>query len=560
MIKDKVSINIISSFNHTNFIGLLENNNDFKWQINDSNYNQIFQILSDRKLNIWKKKSDISLIWSTPESISPEFKKLLNHEKANKNTIKKDIDFFFNCLRTVKKNSDIILIPNWILREPNESSIALSFSKKLGIEYHLSYMNYYLSELMNKEKNFYLLNSTKWLTNCGSEATYNSKLWYLMKSPFSNEFYNEAILDVVSIFKTLKGLSKKLLVLDLDNTLWGGVVGENGWEGITLGGHDFKGEAFVDFQRNLKRFSLRGIQLAIISKNDESVALDAIKNHPEMVLNIEDFIGWRINWNDKAENLLDLVKEINIGLDSVVFLDDNPAERDRVRNAFTEVLVPDLPEDATLYSSLLNSLDCFNTSSITEEDKNRTAMYVSQMQRNKSISVNSSKKEWLQNLDTSLKVEKINKVNINRITQLFNKTNQLNLSTRRLSQSEILDFASKKNNEIISITLSDSFGQMGLVGIMGIQIDGINGIIKDFILSCRAMGRGVEKAMLYIAGLELKKMWADVIYAEYIKTERNGPTLKVLEDINLIKKNNIFYMPDKIENLRENHIELDSNL
>jgi predicted enzyme involved in methoxymalonyl-ACP biosynthesis len=209
MKNNKVSINIISSFNHANLVGLLRNNNDFKWQINDSNFNQVFQILNDKKLNIWKKKSDISLIWTSPDSISSEFKKLLNHEKVNKNLIKKDIDFFFDCLKNVKKNSDIILIPNWILKEPNESSIALSFSKKFGIEYHLSYMNYYLSELISRETNFYLLNSNKWLTNCGSEASYNSKLWYLMKNPFSNEFYNEVILDIVSIFKTLRGFSKK---------------------------------------------------------------------------------------------------------------------------------------------------------------------------------------------------------------------------------------------------------------------------------------------------------------------------------------------------------------
>ena len=216
------------------------------------------------------------------------------------------------------------MIPNWILREPNESSIALSFSKKLGIEYHLSYMNYYLSELINKEKNFYLLNSTKWLTNCGSEAAYNSKLWYLMKNPFSNEFYNEAILDIVSIFKTLKGLSKKLLVLDLDNTLWGGIVGEVGWKNLRIGGHDYLGEAFKDFQYKIKSLKNYGILLALCSKNNESTALEAIEKHPEMVLRLDDFVSYKINWHNKAKNILDITKELNIGLQSVVFLDDTP--------------------------------------------------------------------------------------------------------------------------------------------------------------------------------------------------------------------------------------------
>ena len=543
---------VICDFNPGSFVRMLNSNSSDDYNFIGSEYNQVYQSLSS------DEDFHAAIVWTRPEMVIPSFSQAINLKHMNIEDCMEEVDGFADSIIKMSKNVSYIFTASWTYNLEDQIYGMLDWDVDLGFKNILSRMNLRLVDSLKHSKNIYVIDSGKWFFKV--ENPYSPKMWYAAKVPYSNKLFSESTKDIISSIKGVEGLSKKLIVLDLDNTLWGGVVGENGWEGITLGGHDFKGEAFVDFQRNLKRFSLRGIQLAIISKNDESVALDAIKNHPEMVLNIEDFIGWRINWNDKAENLLDLVKEINIGLDSVVFLDDNPAERDRVRNAFTEVLVPDLPEDATLYSSLLNSLDCFNTSSITEEDKNRTAMYVSQIQRNKSISVNSSKKEWLQNLDTSLKVEKINKVNINRITQLFNKTNQLNLSTRRLAQSEILDFASKKNNEIISITLSDSFGQMGLVGIIGIQIDSNNGIIKDFILSCRAMGRGVEKAMLYIAGLELKKMGADVIYAEYIKTERNGPTLKVLEDINLIKKSNIFYMPDNIENLRENHIELDSNL
>jgi len=543
---------VICDFNSDSFVRMLNSNTNDDYNFIGSEYNQVYQSLSS------DQDFHAAIAWTRPEMVIPSFSKAINLKHINIEDCMEEVDRFADSIIKMSKNVSYIFTASWTYNLEDQIYGMLDWDIDLGFKNILSRMNLRLVDRLKHSKNIYVIDSGKWFFKV--ENPYSPKMWYAAKVPYSNKLFSESTKDIISSIKGVEGLSKKLIVLDLDNTLWGGVVGENGWEGITLGGHDFKGEAFVDFQRNLKRFSLRGIQLAIISKNDESVALDAIKNHPEMVLNIEDFVGWRINWNDKAENLLDLVKEINIGLDSVVFLDDNPAERSRVRNAFAEVLVPDLPEDITLYSSLLNSLDCFNTSSITEEDKNRTAMYVSQIQRNKSISVNSSKKEWLQNLDTSLKVEKINKVNINRITQLFNKTNQLNLSTRRLAQSEILDFASKKNNEIISITLSDSFGQMGLVGILGIQIDGNNGIIKDFILSCRAMGRGVEKAMLYTAGVELKKMGADVIYAEYIKTERNGPTLKVLEDINLIKKNNIFYMPDNIENLRENHIELDSNL
>ena len=537
MIKDKVSINIISSFNHANFIGLLENNNDFKWQINDSNYNQIFQILSDRKLNIWKKKSDISLIWSTPESISPEFKKLLNHEKANKNIIKKDIDFFFNCLRTVKKNSDIILIPNWILREPNESSIALSFSKKLGIEYHLSYMNYYLSELMNKEKNFYLLNSTKWLTNCGSEATYNSKLWYLMKSPFSNEFYNEAILDVVSIFKTVKGLSKKLLVLDLDNTLWGGIVGDVGWKNLRIGGHDYLGEAFKDFQYKIKSLKNYGILLALCSKNNESTALEAIEKHPEMVLKLDDFVSYKINWNNKAKNILDITKELNIGLQSVVFLDDTPYERAYVKESLPEVTVPNLPLDPVNYSSFLSKLRYFDTSFISKEDKKRADLYKSEFKREKIKQNLKSDSQWLKTLELKVTVENAKSENLPRTHQLLNKTNQMNLTTRRLSEKELNSWKNKSSNKLWTIRAKDKFGDYGIIGIVSISIKNKSAKLEDFILSCRVVGRNIEKVMIEFVKDYCQKAKIDKIKGKYLKTKKNALLFEYFKKLDLIDKN-----------------------
>tara|TARA_B100000787_G_scaffold48256_1_gene34655 strand:- start:3204 stop:4889 length:1686 start_codon:yes stop_codon:yes gene_type:complete len=537
MIKDKVSINIISSFNHANFIGLLGNNNDFKWQINDGNYNQIFQILSDRKLNIWKKKSDISLIWSTPESISPEFKKLLNHEKANKNIIKKDIDFFFNCLRTVKKNSDIILIPNWILREPNESSIALSFSKKLGIEYHLSYMNYYLSELMNKEKNFYLLNSTKWLTNCGSEATYNSKLWYLMKSPFSNEFYNEAILDVVSIFKTLKGLSKKLLVLDLDDTLWGGIVGEVGWKNLRIGGHDYLGEAFKDFQYKIKSLKNYGILLALCSKNNESTALEAIEKHPEMVLKLDDFVSYKINWNNKAKNILDITKELNIGLQSVVFLDDTPYERAHVKESLPEVTVPNLPLDPVNYSSFLSKLRYFDTSFISKEDKKRADLYKSEFKREKIKQNLKSDSQWLKTLELKITVENAKSENLPRTHQLLNKTNQMNLTTRRLSEKELNSWKNKSSNKLWTIRAKDKFGDYGIIGIVSISIKNKSAKLEDFILSCRVVGRNIEKVMIEFVKDYCQKAKIDKIKGKYLKTKKNALLFEYFKKLDLIDKN-----------------------
>ena len=175
-------------------------------------------------------------------------------------------------------------------------------------------------------------------------------------------------------------------------------MGETGWHGIRLGGHDHVGEAFKSFQRELKALSNRGVQLAIVSKNDENVALDAIDQHPEMLLRRADFAGWRINWQDKAANIASLTAEINLGLDSVVFIDDNPAERDRVAGALPQVLVPAWPNDPTAYVAALRSLNCFQTASVGTEDRSRKSMYVAERERKEIRLAVDSTEEWLQRL------------------------------------------------------------------------------------------------------------------------------------------------------------------
>ena len=360
MKKNKVSINIISSFNHSNFVGLLRNSNNFDWQINEVDYNQVFQTLTNTSAKIWKKKSNITLIWTTPESISSEFQKLQNKNIVNSDIIKKDIDYFCSCIKSIKNYSDIILVPNWILKQPSESNLAFTYSKDSGLEYNLSFMNHYLAEKLNKERNFYILNSSKWLLNCGLTKAYSSRLWYLMKTPFSNDFFKEAISDLSNLYGSIKGLSKKLLILDLDDTLWGGIVGEVGWKNLRIGGHDYLGEAFRDFQIQIKSLKNQGIILAIASKNNEATAIEAIKEHPEMVLSMEDFVTHRINWEDKAKNIAEIVKELNLGFQSVVFLDDSPFERARVQEMLPEVLVPELPKDPTDFNAFLSKLRCFD--------------------------------------------------------------------------------------------------------------------------------------------------------------------------------------------------------
>jgi len=537
MKKNNVSINIISSFNHANFVSLLKNSSSFDWEINEVDYNQVFQTLTNSSAKMWKKRANITLIWTTPDSISSEFQKLQNKNTANSDLIKKDIDYFCSCVKSIKEYSDIVLVPNWILKQPNESNLAFAYSKNFGLEYNLSFMNYYLSEQLNKEKNFYILNSTKWLLNCGVSNAYNSKLWYLTKNPFSNDFFKHVISDLSNLYGSIKGLGKKLLILDLDDTLWGGIVGEVGWKNLRIGGHDHIGEAFRDFQIQIKSLKNQGIILALASKNDEATVIEAINSHPEMILSMEDFVTHRINWEDKAKNIVDIVEELNLGLQSVVFFDDSPFERARVQEVLPEVLVPKLPKDPTDYNTFLSTLRCFDTSHVTDEDKTRGKLYKSESKRTKLKQHLKSLPDWIKTLNLTIMIEKIKNENTPRAVQLLNKTNQMNLSTRRLSEQEFTRWVKMNSNNLWTIRATDKFGDYGIIGILSISIKDNVATLVDFILSCRVVGRYIEESMIEFIKEFCQKSNVNKIIGKYKKTEKNSLCYNFLNKLQLIDNN-----------------------
>ena len=541
MEKNKVLINIISSFNHANFVGLLKNSGNFVWEINEVEYNQVFQTLNNLNAKMWKQKANITLIWTTPESISSEFQKLQNNNTVNSDIIKKDVDYFSSCVKSIKKYSDIVLVPNWILKQPSESNPALAYSKDLGLEYNLSFMNYYLSEQLNKEKNFYVLNSSKWLLNCGVANAYNSKLWYLTKTPFSNNFFKQAISDLANLYGSIKGLSKKLLILDLDDTLWGGIVGEIGWKNLRIGGHDHLGEAFRDFQTQIKSLKNQGIILALASKNDEATAIKAINSHPEMILSMEDFVTYRINWEDKAKNIVDIVNELNLGLQSVVFLDDSPFERARVREVLPEVLAPELPKDPTDYNTFLSKLRCFDTIHVTDEDKNRGNLYKSEFKRTKLKQQLKSLSDWIKTLNLTIVIENIKSENIPRVVQLLNKTNQMNLSTRRLNEQEFNHWVKMDSNNLWTIRSADKFGDYGIIGILSISIKDNVATLVDFILSCRVVGRYIEEIMIEFLKEFCLENGVNKINGKYKKTEKNSLCYHFFNKLKLVDNNQHFF-------------------
>jgi FkbH-like protein len=544
------TLSIISDFNVEPLKRLLSVTSGI--ECSSINFGQVYQFLYSES----KKPSDIGVVWTLPENVIASFSKALHFEDFDIETCLIEVEKFADGLISYAQSFEFILVPCWSICFEDRGYGILDWKSNFGIKNVLAKMNIKLSECISKQNKVFMLDSQSWFF--GSANVYSPKMFYAAKVPFTNLVFKNAALEIVRAIKTIRGNTKKLIVLDLDNTLWGGVVGENGWEGIILGGHDFKGEAFRDFQKNLKSLTRRGLMLAIVSKNDESVAVAALNKHPEMILKPDDFCGWRINWHDKAENIKSLVEELNIGLDSVVFIDDNPVERKRVSEAFPQVLVPDWPDDVTNYSSYLKSMDCFDSATFSSEDSSRTQMYIAQRERNQSIKSSSTKNDWLDSLKTQAKIAKVDKSNINRVTQLFNKTNQLNLSTRRLSEPQIVEWMNSEENNLITVSISDCFGDIGLVGIIGLRIVDCKGEFTDFILSCRAMGREVEKLMFYIGIEKLARLGATSITATFIKTDRNRPTLDVLSDLKFKQQDsNVYAIPINAKKLKPKYINID---
>ncbi len=273
--------------------------------------------------------------------------------------------------------------------------------------------------------------------------------------------------------------------------------------------------------------------MGIVSKNDEATALRAIREHPEMVLRLEDFAGWRINWQDKAQNVADLAAELNLGLQSVVFIDDNPAERARVREALPEVLVPDWPTDVTRYRQALAALHCFDQPTLSAEDRQRTRMVQADRARHAARAQVGSLDDWLMTLDMIVRVEPLAPDNLARAAQLLNKTNQMNLRTRRLDEAALLDWSRRDGRRVWVLRVADKLGDLGLTGLVSIEREGPIAHLPDLLLSCRVMGRKLEHLMLALAVREAQGMGLHRVEARYLPTDKNGPCLAALSQCGL---------------------------
>jgi FkbH-like protein len=495
-------------------------------------FGQTMETLLDPRSQLWVPDLGLAIVWTRPEGVIDRFRDLLDGITIDINELERQVDAFSAAIRGASQRVKVVFVPLWTLPSQHQGSGLQAFAGEHGVSRCLMRMNDRLIRNLDGHSNIIPLDTQRWLQISG-EASHNPRLWYSGKIPFCNQVFKNAAREIKSALRGIAGQSRKLIIVDLDDTLWGGIVGDVGWENLTLGGHDPEGEAFCDFQRHLKSLSRRGTVLGIVSKNDEATALNAIEMHSEMVLRKSDFAGWRINWSDKAGNIVELARQLNLGLESVVFIDDNLVERSRVRDALPQVFVPEWPKDPRFYPQALLTLDCFDKPVLTDEDRDRPRMYVAEREREELRAVAISLDDWFQTLEMKVTVEPLQPSNLARATQLLNKTNQMNLSTRRLSEAEFLAWASGAHHHSWTFRVSDRFGDSGLTGILSVEQNGQQAEILDLVLSCRVMGRKVEETMVHVAAAWARGAGLKELVARYKETAKNKPCLDFLNNSGL---------------------------
>ncbi|WP_442756457.1 HAD-IIIC family phosphatase [Methylocystis sp. JAN1] len=357
----------------------------------------------------------------------------------------------------------------------------------------------------------------------GLQTWYDPALWCRAKQEVS---FSAAPLygDLVARLLAAKmGRSAKCLVLDLDNTIWGGVIGDDGLDGIALGHGSALGEAFSYVQEYALELARRGVILAVCSKNDEANALEAFDSHREMLLRREHIASFVANWNDKASNLRAIAQELNIGLDALVFLDDNPVERGLVRQELPMVAVPEAPDDPALVPRMLSDAGYFEAVAITTEDRQRTRLY-QQNREHRSLKASASDlASYLKGMEMRLHWQPLDQSSLPRAVQLINKTNQFNLTTRRHSEDDVRSFMKDPSCFSLNLRLTDRFGDNGVIAItLGKVQDNGDAVIDTWLMSCRVLGRQVEHATLNLIAAEAGRLGAKRLIGEYRPTQRNN--------------------------------------
>ena len=373
---------------------------------------------------------------------------------------------------------------------------------------------------------------------------FSDRNWYFGRCRLSIDGLGVLVNSISEVVDRINNPPKKVLVLDCDNTLWGGVIGEDGLKNLVLG-QDGLGQAFIDFQKECLRLSNEGVLLALASKNNEEDVWNVFENHPSMILKRENILRSKINWNEKSANLIEMSKELDLGIDSFVFWDDNPIERSKVNTVLPEVLTVEAPQHVIEWPNLIRDLNCFSKFEITSEDLNKSIQYKSRAAFVSDVNHVTDINSYLKSINLLPSKISLCDANMARAEQLCKKTNQFNLRTKRYIASELQAQNSDPNIDMFLVGLRDNYGDHGIVGLVGLEFATKDiCLIDTFLMSCRVLGRHLEAWMLNEIVMSARQLGAKKLLVDFIESAKNviaeeflvNYGFKLIEDENLVLK------------------------
>jgi len=491
----------------------------FDLQIQEADFNQIERQVFDTASELYEFNPEIIIIFQSSHKLMGKYNKLPPRQYSR---LAEDrlvlIDSL--CLAIKSKLRSKIIYYNYT--EINDSVFG-SYANKTeqSFLFQLRKLNYELMLYAAKNANFYICDISNIQNEVGKSVMFQPSVYINSEMVLSIDVLPLVAARTVDLIGSTNGKFNKCLILDLDNTLWGGVIGDDGLENIQLGSLG-TGKAFTEFQYWIKKLKNRGIILAVCSKNTESVAKEPFEKHPDMVLHLDDIAVFIANWDNKVENIRQIQGILNIGFDSMVFLDDNPFERNIVRENIPAITVPELPIDPADYLEYLYSLNLFETVSFSDEDAERTKQY--QVEAKRAILQTSyvDEGDFLRSLNMLSLVEPFNKFNTPRVAQLSQRSNQFNLRTIRYAEADIEQLIQQKDTFTFAFALEDRFGDNGLISIIILQKEGGDTLfINTWLMSCRVLKRGMEHFILNTITDFAKVNRYSYLKGEYIPTAKN---------------------------------------
>lgn len=493
------------------------------FNITSHNLGEVETLALDGNSALYQREPDVIIIFLYLETVSSQLINQftdLNQEKLD--SISNEVLSRVSGLtdNIARLSSALILIGNF--QPPVRTSWGiLDGRNRPGQRETINNINSRMSHDLSSRPNTYILDIDRLSSLLGDESTNDHRNWHRTRTPWKPAMFEAMAQESIRYIRPLRGANKKCLVLDCDNVLWGGVAAEVGVSEIHLGPEPF-GSPFVSIQQGLRALAARGVTLAVCSKNEMSVVDEVFKNHPHMVLKSEDIATWRVNWNDKADNISSIASELNIRTDSMVFLDDSPFECGRVSQALPDVDVLCMDGNPGNFRKIVDSMNHFDPLTLTDEDLRRTSMYQAESHRQELAAQSSTVEEYLATLDMVIRVTKVDKTTVSRVSQLILKTNQFNITTPRFTESDVMNMVNSDDYLVAAMRLSDVYGDSGLVG-AAIMSRGKSALMIDtFLMSCRVLGRGAEDAFFAALTQVAIKEPIKELQARYIPTRKNG--------------------------------------